>query len=324
MARQPVDKSVWSAENRPIWVFFLLAVALPATAQTYISAEPIPSGTVVGPDNLGAIEGLGYTNMALWSQRLLGECHIVDNVIDTLSAHRAITTATQANTRYQVSAGGFQGVTDPSYVLALVDSGPLAVSQSDIFVLNNALGYVLNQDGTAQFSLQYNPNNPYDFALPYAVVTLNGNLTGEHAQSFFNYLGTIDAALWTGDNAGFTQIPLNPFGSANSMLFLIGSVSTSEFEIGLYQAVTTTSDATYSPDNHGNPNVATAGAAFPGNDWSAFPNGDQYLVNLPNSPTLLSDLAALRQSHLRAVANLLPAIAKGTVDDYLHNQFRCP
>lgn len=329
--RQPISeeghhsRGAEASGNRCTWIAVLLAAAaLPAAAQTYISAEPIPSGTVVGMDSLTAIENLGYSNMELWSQRLLGECRIAGNIVDTLTAHRAITTVTAANTRVQVAAGGFEGVTDPSYVFTLVDSKPLAVSQSDVFVLDNALGYALNQDGTAQFSLRFDPNNPYDFPLAYAVVSFGGNLTGINAQNFFNYLGTIDAALWTGDGAGFTQIPLNPFGPYNSMLFLIGSVSNAEFETGLYQAATTTRDATYAPDNHGNPNVALAGAAFPGNDWSAYPGGDQYLVNLPNSPGLLTDLAALRQAHLRAVASLVAAISKGNVDDYLQNQFRCP
>jgi hypothetical protein len=311
-------------KNRCICIATLIASAFPAAAQTYISAEPIPSGTVVGADNLAAIEKLGYSSLAVWSQQLLGQCKIVDNVIGTLSAHRAISTVSQANTRFKVAAGGFQGVTDPSYVFAMQDSGPVAVSQSDVFVLNNALGYALNQDGTAQFSLQYNPANPYVFSIPYAVVSFDPNLTGQQAQSFFNYLGTIDAALWSGPNAGFTQVPLNPFGNDKSMLFLIGSTSTAEFESGLYQAAITTRGATYSPDNHGNPDVATAGAAFPGNDWGAFPAGDEYVANLPNLPGLVTDLEALRQAHLRAVSNLVAAIGKGNVDDYLQNQFKCP
>jgi len=301
----------------------LAAAALPAAGQTYISAEPIPSGTVVGPSNLAAIENLGYANMALWGQRLQ-TCGIVDNILDALSDNRAITTLTRANSTYQVAAGGFQGVTDPSYVFSMLDSGPGAVSQSDVFVVDNALGYALNQDGTAQFSLRYDPSNPYDFSSPYAVVTFTGYLTGEQAQSFFRHLGNIDVNLYTGANAGFTQVPLNPFGPDNSMLFLIGNVSISEFETGLYKAATTTRDVRYSPLDHGQPSVATAGAAFPGNDWSAYPAGDQYLVNLPNSPRLLSQLAALRHTHLRAVYNLLAAIAKGDVDDYLNHRFRCP
>jgi hypothetical protein len=301
----------------------LVAAALPAAAQTYISAEPIPSGVVVGAANLAAIESLGYGNMALWAQRLQ-RCGIVDNIMATLSENQAITTLTRANTRYRVAAGGFQGVTDPSYVFSMRDSGPLAVSQSDVFVIDNALCYALNQDGTAQFSLQYNPSNPYDFSIAYAVVKFNGNLTGEKAQDFFNYLGTIDTALWTGTDAGFTQIPLKPRGAYNSMLFLIGNVSVSEFETGLFNAATTTQGATYLPLDHGNPSVATAGVAFPGNDWSAFPNGDEYLVNISNSPALLSELAAVRSKHLVAVSSLLSAIASHDVDDYLNSQFRCP
>jgi len=305
------------------WILVLLATTLPAAAQTYISAEPIPSASVVGAANLAAIESLGYPSRALWAQRLQG-CGIVDNIVLALWENKAITTLNPLNTRYQVAAGGFQGVTDPSYVFTMVDSGPLAVSQSDVFVLDNALGYALNQGGTAQFSLRYNPSNPHDFSNAYAVVSFHGNLTGEGAQDFFNYLGTIDPALWTGTDAGFTQIPLNFLGPDNSMLFLIGAVSTTEFETGLYKAATTTPGATYSPLDNGNPTVATAGAAFPGNDWIADPNGDQYLVNLPNSPQLLSQLAALRQKHLTAVSNLLAAIAKGDVDSYLKSGFRCP
>ena len=316
---------LYQADRRRTWVLALIAAAaLPACAQTYISAEPIPSGVVVGAGNLASIENLGYTNMALWSQRLLG-CGIVSNIVNVLSENRAITTLNSINTRYQVAAGGFQGVTDPSYVFTLLDSGPFAVSQSDVFVLDNALGYALNQDGTAQFSLQYDPNNPFDSPLDYAVVTIAGNLTGQAAQGFFNYLGTIDPALWTGSDAGFTQVPLNFFGLDNSMLFLIGDVSKSEFETGLYKAATTTPGATYSPlSNSGNPTVTKAGSAFPGNNWSTHPNGHQYLVNLPNSPRLLNQLEALRQTHLNAVWNLLAAITAGDVENFLNSGFHCP
>jgi len=89
-------------------------------------------------------------------------------------------------------------------------------------VLDNALGYALNQGGTAQFGPSYDPTNPYTFSLAYAVVTFAGYLTGEEAQKFFNYLGTINPALWSGTNAGFTQIALKDFGVSNSKLFLIG------------------------------------------------------------------------------------------------------
>ena len=66
-------------------------------------------------------------------------------MIDVLEDERAIRTVIPGNTRYGVAAGGFQGVTDPSYVLKIEDSGPVAASAADIFVLDNALGYVLNR-----------------------------------------------------------------------------------------------------------------------------------------------------------------------------------
>ena len=95
----------------------------------------------------------------------------------------------------------------------------------------------------------------------------------------------------------------------------------------IFAAASTTPRATYSPlTEDGRPTTATAGAAFPGNDWLAFPEGDGYLVNLgnPPAPLLLTDLAVLRQKHLQAVANLLKAIDRGDVERYLTTHFKCP
>ncbi len=128
----------------------------------------------MGTAELAKIEGLGYSTLALWGQRLLYDCGIVQNVIFTLSDNKAISTINPGNTRYGVAAGGFQGVTDPSYVFRIEDFGPVAASASDIFVLDNALGFVLNQGGTAQFGLSYNLSNPYTFPLAYAIVTFRG------------------------------------------------------------------------------------------------------------------------------------------------------
>ncbi len=69
---------------------------------------------------------------------------------------------------------------------------------------------MLNQGGTAQFSRVFDKKNPYTFANPYAVVTYGEALTGEQARQFFNYLGAIDANLWTGANAGFMQVNFSP------------------------------------------------------------------------------------------------------------------
>src|SRR5262245_61187300 len=66
--------------------------------------------------------------------------------------------------------------------------------------------------------------------------------------SSYNYLGTIDPKLWSGTNAGFTQVnisdnPVNNYLSDDSMLFLIGAVPKHEFIQGLYAAATTTPNA---------------------------------------------------------------------------------
>jgi hypothetical protein len=296
-------------------------------ATTFISVEPIPSQDVVGEDALAAILSAGYPNLELWSNRLLNDCGIVQDVIDTLRTNGAIstvTTGTTGNTRFRVAAGGFESVTNPSFVFTVRDSGPGAVSAADVAVLDNALGYVLNQGGTAHFS----PDNPkaYDFPLDFAVVSFSGPLEGVEAKAFFDHVGTIDAALWSGLFAGFTQIDFQGSPRNNSMLFLQPAVSRQRFITGLSAAASSFPDASYvTLKDNGQPTTARAGIAFPENDWIAFPGGDQYLARLGN-PTqpLLAALSALRHQHLEAVANLLAAIQAGRVQRYLKNQFSCP
>jgi len=310
-------------------VLLLLAITLAAraaTATSYISAEPIPSAEIVGDSNLNKILSIGYANLELWSNRLLIDCHIVDSVIATLKTNGAISTVKSSNTKFLVAAGGFEAVTDPSYVFTIKDSGSNAVSQADVDVLSNTLGYVLNQGGTAHFS----PDNPkaYVFSIDYAVVTFAGTLTGEEAKEFFEFLGTIDSALFSGTFAGFTQIDFQNSSTNNSMLFLKPAVSKQRLIAGLSTAAGETPGATYvTLNNNGQPTTAKAGVAFPGNDWIAFPGGDEYLAIFNNpSAGLLDALAALRQQHLRAVENLLNAIDNKNVkvEVYLRNQFQCP
>jgi hypothetical protein len=301
-----------------------ILVVQPVTATTYISVEPIPNRDVVGENALTTILTVGYPSLELWSNRLLNDCGVVQNVIDTLASNGAISTVNPGNTKFLVAAGGFEAVTNPSYVFTVQDSGPNAVSAIDIDVLDNALGYVLSQGGTAHFS----PDNAkaYDFSIDYAVVTFAGALSGVQAKGFFDFLGTIDPALWSGAFAGFTQIGFQGAPTNNSMLFLKPAATKQRFITGLSTAASTTPGATYVTLNNNNqPTTAKAGVAFPGNDWIAFPDGAQYLAKLGNpSPRLLNELAALRQRHLRAVANLLNAIEKGQVTIYLKNQFKCP
>ena len=309
----------------------LLLAAISAFAQTYISAEPIPSGDVIGPANLTKIRSIGFQNLQMWSQRLLTDCRIVEDTMNVLSNNNWISTVTPVNSRFTLAAGGFEGVTNPTYVLTIANSGPTGAAAVDVHMLNNALGYVLNQSGTAQFSLPYDQRNPFEFDLDYAVVTYAGTLTGEHAKRFFDHVGTVDPELWSGENAGFTQInggpsAVNEFMSNNSMLFLIGSVPKPKFIEGLSKAASTMPNMAYSPiADNGRPTTGTAGVAFPGNDWIEYPGGDGYLVNLGNiSHQVRHELEILRQKHLKATTNLLNAIDAGNVELYLRSQFRCP
>ena len=178
--------------NRTIgYVVALLLLVWPHTASaiTYMSIETVPNRDAVvgGEDVVVTIRSIGYANLERWSQRLLDECRVVDSVIDTLTANRAISSVTSTNTRVVVAAGGFEGGTNPSFVLTVKDSGPRSVTEADVNVLGNALGYVLSQGSTAHFS----PDNfkAYAFPLDYILVTFSGSLSGEEAQAFFEHVG---------------------------------------------------------------------------------------------------------------------------------------
>ena len=304
--------------------FLALAwLALASRADTFISAEPIPTADVIGEENLELIETLSYQKMERWANRVLEDCEVVENVIRVLRSNQAIGTVNRHNTEVVVGAGGFQAITHPTFVLTIKDDGRGSVSAADVAVLNNALGYVLSQGGTVHFS----PDHPdaYDFPLDYAVVTFSRPLSGVEAKNFFDFLGTIDPALWSGDFAGFTQINFNGSPIDNSMLFLQPAVDIEQFVAGLFAAVEATRGTRYFPlDPDGSPITTLAGVSFPGNDWIAFPNGDQYLANLGSSSRrLLRDLAALRKHHLRAVTDLLEAIRENKVDQYLRHRLDC-
>ena len=313
--------------NRTVGGFLAFVFAVAAhtvSATTFMSVEPIPSGDVVGQTNLDRIRSIGFENLELWAERLLDDCDVVDDVIDVLLDNEAITTVTSTNTRFVVGSGGFEGATNPSYVFTIKDSGDGSVSEADVDVLSNAMGYVLNQGGTAHFS----PDNhkAYAFALDYAVVTLPAPLSGIEARDFFEHVGTIDPALFSGPLAGYTQINFQNSTTNNSMLFLQPAVPKHRFITGLAEAVAEgPPQTTYSPTkNNGTPTTARAGIAFPVNDWLGFPEGDQYLANIGSDPQLLSALAALRQKHRAAVDSLLLAIAENRVVLYLTQQFSCP
>jgi len=248
---------------------------------------------------------------------------VVDSVIDALTRDATVSSVTSTNTRVVVAAGGFEGGTNPSFVFTVKDSGAGSVTEADVDVLGNALGYVLSQGSTSHFS----PDNfkAYAFPLDYILLSFSGMLWGDEAQAFFEDLGKIDEALFSGLFAGFTQVDLPDSSTNNSMLFLQPAVSKRRFILGLSAAVADESRASYSPlKNNGTPTTARAGVAFPENDWNASPDGNQYLANVGGSDELRSELADLRQRHLDAVTRLLEAIEEDDVEEYLATGFTCP
>ena len=168
--------------------FLLLVWPHTASAITYMSIETVPNRDVVGgEDVVVTIRSIGYANLERWSQRLLDQCRVVDSVIDTLTANAAISSVTSTNTRVVVAAGGFEGGTNPSFVLTVKDSGPGSVTEADVDVLGNALGYVLSQGSTAHFS----PDNfkAYAFPLDYILVTFSGTVERRRSASLLRAPG---------------------------------------------------------------------------------------------------------------------------------------
>ena len=109
MHTQPGPRGKRSQRSAVLLWIILLGACLgsrPTGAQTYISAEPIPSEQIVGTANLAKILDLGYPKLQIWSERLLRNCQIVQEVIHVLAEKGVITTIDPSNTHYAVAAGG--------------------------------------------------------------------------------------------------------------------------------------------------------------------------------------------------------------------------
>jgi len=305
----------------------LLLSSMPAwAAQAYLSVEPIPSPYVVGQDDLKLIMDIGYPKMEAWSKKLDENCKFVTDAIRILEAEKAITTLSGTNFSYKVAAGGSDGGdTDPSYVFSMRTAGEAAVSAEDIYKLDNALGFVLNQTDNLQFTLPFAPGIAHEHEFQYAAVTFEKGLTGEQAAAFFRHLGDIDKKLASSEGAGSTQVMLDGRRSSDTIVFLKGSVPTSQFTSGLLRAVRTTPGAQYHPmAPDGAPATSSASGVYPGNDWVKYPQGDGFLLRIqPLSSSGRRALTALRMQHLMAVNDLLEAIRSNHLDSYLAHGVDC-
>ena len=291
-------------------LLFGLAVS-PASATTYISVEPIPNQDVVGEEVLGNLVALSFETRAQWAQLLL-DCGLVQGVLEALAADGTVASVNMSNTFFGVAAGGFEGQTNPTYVFTVVDNGVNAVDPADVETVVNALGYVLSQGGTVHFT----PDNggAYDFPLDYVTVTFTaGPPNGALAQAFFEHIGTVDPALFSGLFAGYTQI-----GAA--LLFLQPAAGVQQFIDGMFAAAQTFPGVVYAPlDLMGLATTAAAGVAFRGNDWLANPDGAEYLAGVGQDPGAdlgeVRNLEALREYHLGAVEVFDDLVVSGDVDE---------
>ena len=279
----------------------LVAVALSITlnttlqANTYGSVEPIANPDVIDTTPL---RNQPLRVREAFATRLL-QCGVVGQVVDVLSATRAIKTINNLNTSFSVGAGGFAGATNPSYVYTVIDSGPNAASVDDIKVLTDSLGYVLSQ-GSAFLLDADNPGN-FDFSANYVVLNFATPPPIARSAALFRLVGQIDPELFETDTSGYTQ-----FGRA--YLSLQSDVPDAQFIAGYVQAATQFG-VEYTPIVNGVPSLFTGGAAFPGNNWIASPRGEDYLDRIPEQSHRA--LARIRAFVLRITREVLKDLEHG-------------
>ncbi len=278
--------------------FCSLSLVADVRANTFGSVEPIANPAVIDTEPLRAQDLKVREEFA----KQLFKCGIVDEVIDALTAARAIRTVNDLNTRFEVGAGGFAGETNPAYVYTIIDDGPNAASHDDIKVLTDSLGYMLSQ-GSA-FLLDADNAASFDFSANYVVLNFARPPSIARSARLFETVGAIDPDLFETDTSGYTQ-----YGRA--YLSLQSAVPDDQFIAGYVEAASRFG-VEYTPIVGGVPSLFQGGAAFPGNDWTASPGGEDYLSRIP--PAAHRALGRLRAFHLRATQKVLRRIEQGRRD----------
>lgn len=286
----------------PVRVFLMVVLSfslvVEARANTYGSVEPIPNPAVIDTTPL---RDQSLRVREKFAERLL-QCGIVKDVIQVLTSKGAIKTVNDLNTEFEVGAGGFAGSTNPAYVYTVIDSGPNAASNDDIKVLTDSLGYVLSQ-GSA-FLLDADNTDSFDFPANYVVLNFARPPSIKRSAELFETVGEIDPELFETDTSGYTQ-----FGRA--YLSLQSAVPDQQFIDGYVEAASQFG-VEYTPIVGGVPSLFQGGAAFPGNDWTASPGGEEYLARIPAA--VHQALARIRAFHLRVTRKVLRQIEHGDHD----------
>jgi hypothetical protein len=276
----------------------LLSLVTDVRANTYGSVEPIANPAVI---DTSLLRDQNLKVRVEFAKRLFG-CGIVDDVVDVLTRAHAISTVNDLNTHFQVGAGGFAGHTNPAYVYTVIDDGPDAASLTDVKVLTDSLGYVLSQ-GSA-FLLDADDSASFDFPANYVVLNFAAPPSISTSARLFETVGEIDPQLFATDTSGYTQ-----YGRA--YLSLQSAVPDAQFIAGYVEAASRFG-VEYSPIVGGVPSLFQGGAAFPGNDWTASPHGEEYLARIPAAAH--QALGKLRDFTLRVTKQVVRRIQQGRRD----------
>jgi hypothetical protein len=298
-ASVPIRRSMPMKAARVVLIALVsFALVVPARANTYGSVEPIANPAVIDTTPLRDQD----LSVRIEFAKRLFRCGIVDDVIDVLTDKHAITTVNGLNTHFEVGAGGFAGHTNPAYVYTVIDDGPNAASQDDVKVLTDSLGYVLSQ-GSA-FLLDSDDTTSFDFPANYVVLNFAKPPSIRRSAALFELVGEIDHELFDTDTSGYTQ-----YGRA--YLSLQSDVPDDQFIAGYVEAAQRFG-VEYTPIVAGVPSLFHGGAAFPGNDWTASPQGQEYLARIPAAAH--HALGRIRDFHLRVTRKVLRRIEDGRHD----------
>ena len=273
------------------FVAAVLSFALCSTLQanTYGSVEPLANPAVI---DTRLLREQPLRVREAFANRLL-QCGVVTRVVEALSSTGAITTINDLNTQFAVGAGGFAGSTNPSFVYTVIDDGPNGASIADVTVLTDSLGYVLSQ--ASAFLLDADNTSSFDFPANYVVLNFDTPPSIARSAALFRTVGRIDLELFATDTSGYTQ-----YGRA--YLSLQSAVPDAQFIAGYVRAAAAFG-VEYTPIVNGVASLFQGGAAFPGNDWTVNPRGEEYLSRIPAQSHRA--LARIRAFHLRATEEVL-------------------
>jgi len=184
-------------------------------------------------------------------------------------------------------------------VYTVSDDGPNAASTADVKVLTDSLGYVMSQ-GSA-FLLDDDDTSSFDFPANYVVLNFSTPPPLGVSAALFELVGRIDHELFDTDTSGYTQ-----YGRA--YLSLQSAVPDDQFIDGYVRAARR-AGVEYTPVVNGVPSLFQGGAAFPGNDWTQSPGGEEYLARIPEQSHRA--LARIRAFHLRVTREVLRKLEQG-------------